>query len=255
MQFSEKLMRLRRKAGLSQEQLADQLGVTRQSVSKWESGAAMPELGKLIALSEQFDVSVDYLVKNHLEEDPQPEKREQSARLEAKVDTLVRDYRRSFGPVFQYTSKARLLGFPLVSVRFGHDRHPTAHNTAVGIVAVGNFSVGVISVGLISTGVLPVGMISLGLLALGLVAVGGVAIGVSAVGVVAAGVAAMGWKAAVGVSARAAVAIGQEVQGEHVLEWGAGLNAAQVEAFLHTHCPGLWSPLARLLAFFGTHIK
>lgn len=50
MQFSEKLMRLRRKAGLSQEQLADQLGVTRQSVSKWESGAAMPELGKLIAL-------------------------------------------------------------------------------------------------------------------------------------------------------------------------------------------------------------
>ena len=41
MQFSEKLMRLRRAAGLSQEQLADQLGVTRQSVSKWESGASL----------------------------------------------------------------------------------------------------------------------------------------------------------------------------------------------------------------------
>lgn len=48
MHFSEKLITLRRKAGLSQEQLADRLGVTRQSVSKWESGAAMPELGKLI---------------------------------------------------------------------------------------------------------------------------------------------------------------------------------------------------------------
>ena len=45
MQFHEKLTELRRKAGLSQEQLADRLGVTRQSVSKWESGAAMPELG------------------------------------------------------------------------------------------------------------------------------------------------------------------------------------------------------------------
>ena len=62
MQFSEKLSQLRRKAGLSQEQLADRLGVTRQSVSKWESGTAVPELGKLIALSELFEVSVDYLV-------------------------------------------------------------------------------------------------------------------------------------------------------------------------------------------------
>lgn len=257
MQFCEKLMRLRRKAGLSQEQLADELGVTRQSVSKWESGAAMPELGKLIALSERFAVSVDYLVKDHLEEEPAPEtvREDQSARLEAKVDTLAQDYRRSFGPVFRYTSKARLLGLPVVSIRFGHDRHPTVYNTAVGIVAVGNFSLGVLSVGLITAGVVPIGLISLGLLALGAVAVGGVAIGVSAVGVVATGVAAVGWKVAVGVSARAAVAIGQEAAGEHVLLWGDGLTVGQVESFLQTHCPGLWSPLAQLLTFFGTHIK
>ena len=255
MQFCEKLMRLRRRAGLSQEQLADELGVTRQSVSKWESGAAMPELGKIVALSERFTVSVDYLVKDYLEEEPEPEREDQSARLEAKVDTLARDYRRSFGPVFRYTSKARLLGLPLVSIRFGHDRHPTAHNTAVGIVAVGNFSVGVLSVGLISAGVLPVGLISLGLLALGAVAVGGVAIGVSAVGVAAAGVAAVGWKVAVGVSARAAVAIGQEAVGEHVLLWGDGLTRGQAASFLKTHCPGVWQPLAQLLAFFAAHVK
>lgn len=255
MQFGEKLISLRRKAGLSQEQLADALGVTRQSVSKWESGAAMPELGKLIALSERFEVSIDYLVKDYLKEESVPEREDHSARVEAKVDSLARDYRRNFGPVFAYTSGARLLGLPLVSVRFGHDRHPTSNNTAIGIVAVGNFSVGVISVGLIAAGVFPIGMISLGLLALGLVAVGGVAIGVSAVGVVAAGVAAMGWKVAVGVSARAAVAIGQEAVGEHVLLWGDGLPAGQVESFLHTHCPGLWGPLARLMAFFGSHIK
>ena len=46
MNFSEKLTALRRREGMSQEQLADRLGVTRQSVSKWESGAAQPELAK-----------------------------------------------------------------------------------------------------------------------------------------------------------------------------------------------------------------
>ena len=68
MEFSEKLSDLRKKAGLSQEQLADRLGVTRQSVSKWESGTALPELVKLISLSEIFGVSLDYLVKDYIEE-------------------------------------------------------------------------------------------------------------------------------------------------------------------------------------------
>ncbi len=63
MQFSDKLTELRRRRGLSQEQLADFLGVTRQSVSKWEFGTAMPELGNLIALSDLFSVTVDALVK------------------------------------------------------------------------------------------------------------------------------------------------------------------------------------------------
>ena len=131
MQFHEKLTELRRKAGLSQEQLADQLGVTRQSVSKWESGAAMPELGKLIALSELFGVSIDYLVKENQTSDPRPagEGDSCSARVEEKLDLLARDYRRSFGPVYQYTSRRTLLGLPLVSIRFGHDRHPTRYNT------------------------------------------------------------------------------------------------------------------------------
>ena len=66
MEFSERLMILRKQAGLSQEQLADRLGVTRQSVSKWESGTALPELVKLISLSEMFGVSLDYLVKDYI---------------------------------------------------------------------------------------------------------------------------------------------------------------------------------------------
>ena len=75
--FSEKLLELRRREGLSQEQLADRLGVTRQSVSKWESGAAAPELSKLVALSELFSVSVDYLVGLTDEATPDPRRRKQ----------------------------------------------------------------------------------------------------------------------------------------------------------------------------------
>ena len=203
MQFYEKLTELRRKAGLSQEQLADRLGVTRQSVSKWESGAAMPELGQLIALSELFGVSIDYLVKESQTSDPLSagEEDSSSARVEKKLDLLARDYRRSFGPVYQYTSRRTLLGLPLVSIRFGHDRHPTRYNTAVGVVAIGNFSVGIFSVGLISAGVVSVGMIALGLAAAGMVSIGGAAVGHRAMGIWSVGDSALGRKSAVGAAA------------------------------------------------------
>lgn len=63
MELSENLIRLRTEKRLTQEELADLLGVSRQSVSKWESGASVPELDKLIRLSEVFGITVDELVK------------------------------------------------------------------------------------------------------------------------------------------------------------------------------------------------
>ncbi len=63
MAFSEKLYELRRKGSLSQEQLAEQLGVFRQAISKWESGKAMPESDTLVSISQYFNVSLDYLMK------------------------------------------------------------------------------------------------------------------------------------------------------------------------------------------------
>ncbi len=63
MTLGENLVRLRTAMGLSQEALADQLGVSRQSVSKWETDASVPELDKLIRLGEVFGVSLDELVK------------------------------------------------------------------------------------------------------------------------------------------------------------------------------------------------
>lgn len=62
MKLCEKLYELRRAAGLSQEELAERLNVSRQAVSKWENGAAQPELSKLVELSRLYGVSVDVLL-------------------------------------------------------------------------------------------------------------------------------------------------------------------------------------------------
>lgn len=63
MKFAEKLITLRKGRELTQEQLAEQLNVSRQSISKWESGQVIPEVDKIVELSKLFDVSIDYLLK------------------------------------------------------------------------------------------------------------------------------------------------------------------------------------------------
>lgn len=63
--LSEKIYTLRRTSGLSQEQLAEKIGVSRQAVSKWEGGLSTPELDKLKALSELFHISIDELTSEH----------------------------------------------------------------------------------------------------------------------------------------------------------------------------------------------
>ena len=64
MALSEKIYALRKKSGLSQEQLAEHLGVSRQAISKWESGQSIPESDKLLAISSYFEVSLDFLMKD-----------------------------------------------------------------------------------------------------------------------------------------------------------------------------------------------
>ena len=63
MEFSEKLITLRKGRDLTQEQLAEQLNVSRQSISKWESGQVIPEVEKIVELSKVFNVTLDYLLK------------------------------------------------------------------------------------------------------------------------------------------------------------------------------------------------
>lgn len=66
--FADKLIQLRKKAGWSQEELAEQMNVTRQSISKWEGAQSIPDIDKIIQLSELFGVSIDYLLKDKIED-------------------------------------------------------------------------------------------------------------------------------------------------------------------------------------------
>ena len=70
MNLAGKILYCRKKAGLSQEALAEKLGVSRQAVSKWETGDAVPELSKLVLLAKAFDVTTDWLLS---ESEPEPE--------------------------------------------------------------------------------------------------------------------------------------------------------------------------------------
>ena len=66
--LADKITDLRKKNGWSQEELANQLGVSRQAVSKWESASSIPDLDKIVKMSIIFGVSTDYLLKDSLEE-------------------------------------------------------------------------------------------------------------------------------------------------------------------------------------------
>lgn len=63
MEIAERIQSLRKSKGLSQEELADKIGVSRQAVSKWESAQSTPDIDKIILISEYFEVTTDYIIK------------------------------------------------------------------------------------------------------------------------------------------------------------------------------------------------
>lgn len=74
MKLNEKIYWCRKNAGLSQEALAERIGVSRQSISKWETGEASPEISKLPLLAKEFNVTTDWLLsEDGIPEEPQPQ--------------------------------------------------------------------------------------------------------------------------------------------------------------------------------------
>lgn len=68
--LADKIIEERKKNGWSQKELANKLGVSRQAVSKWESSGSIPDLQRILQMSELFGVTTDYLLKDEIEEEP-----------------------------------------------------------------------------------------------------------------------------------------------------------------------------------------
>ena len=83
--LADKIASLRKQAGMTQEAFAERLGVTRQSVSKWESALSVPDMDKVLQMSRLFGVSTDYLLKDEIEE-PLPEHPAASAGEDGSLD-------------------------------------------------------------------------------------------------------------------------------------------------------------------------
>ena len=105
--IGEKIAELRRQNNMSQEELAERLGISRQSVSKWESGQSLPDIEKLPVLSDLFHVSIDYLVKEDtvpvtVTAEPEEEAKEEPLREEETPfrDSRFRDWQESVRKTF-----------------------------------------------------------------------------------------------------------------------------------------------------------
>ena len=91
MLLADKIVTLRKRAGWSQEELAAQLGVSRQSVSKWEGAQSVPDMQKVVQMSRRFGVTTDYLLKEELGE-PEPAPAEPDALLRCVTMEQAADY-------------------------------------------------------------------------------------------------------------------------------------------------------------------
>lgn len=91
MTFAEKLVQLRKREGYTQEEVADRLEVSRQAISRWEMGTAVPDSSNLLQISKLFKVSADYLLNDDYESDNDiPAVQETSRTLERKYNGTIR---------------------------------------------------------------------------------------------------------------------------------------------------------------------
>ena len=199
MTLGDKLSKKRKENNLTQEQLADILGVSRQAISKWESDIAYPETDKLIRISELFNCSLDYLLKDVEETEGTQSINAFSFPIKAllherKSERMIRGM-----PLWHIGKKARGI------IAIGIDAQGVI---AIGLNARGVLSFGLLSLGLISFGMLSLGLISLGLLAIGILSAGTFAAGVFATGAICLGVISLG-AVAIGDFSVGALAIGK----------------------------------------------
>lgn len=210
MTFGEKISKVRKENNITQEQLAEKLGVSRQAISKWESNTAFPETEKLIKMSELFDCSLDYLLKDSIE----------SERSAGQTDRG-----RSFFRIRERKSSKTWRGLPLWQIGKNANAVVAVGLNAKGILAIGLMARGVFSWGLLSIGLFSFGLLSIGLIAAGTLAIGCLALGAIAAGNMAIGAIALGLIASLGAVSIGSFSVGALSIGKYIAI-GANAHAA-----------------------------
>ncbi len=216
MTLGEKIYSLRIRSGLSQEAFGEKLSVSRQSVSKWETDQSVPELDKIVVISNLFMVSTDYLLKETISDETAVGEKgslgmEQGSAYIERNACGDQIYAVAKHRVFyEYKSKKSWRGLPLVHVNIGFGR------SAKGVIAIGLAAKGIVAIGLAGLGIITLAPVGIGLLlSMGVIAVGGIALGNFAVGIIALGAVCVGLFSmgalAVGQFSLGAMAIGQQV--------------------------------------------
>ena len=222
MTLGEKIYNLRTEKGFSQEALGEKLGVSRQSVSKWETDQSVPELDKIVAISEVFGVSTDYLLKEKEEAYLEKER--------PREEEFIREgYRCNRRTHYEYKSKKMIGKLPLVHINLGTGIYRAKGIIAVGTIAQGGFAVGLAAMGGFSIGIVSLGILALANLAFGIIAFGSFAVGVISIGAFAFGIFTMGamtfGQFAFGASAHGAqVAVGDVASGKIALGYSRAVG-------------------------------
>lgn len=261
MSIGEKLAKLRKENNYTQEQLATILEVSRQSISKWESDLAYPETDKLIRLAKLYDCSLDYLMKDEVE-DPKPY---EPSKTQANYLTINLQ---SF--YYEKKSAKTIFGLPLYHINIGYGRVAKGiiaiGLASRGFISIGLFSLGLFSIGLFSIGLLALGVISLGLLlslgsiAVGIIAIGAISLGILSIGALSIGSFSIGAKAigyyfAYGDESSALIAIGRSAASGSLFEKVGSLNsgeASNVKTLLDENVPFIFGWAKEIVkAFLG----
>lgn len=222
MTLGERIMKLRQSKGLSQEEFGAEMGVSRQAVSKWETNQAVPDVDKIIQMSDFFKVTTDYLLKDTNNQTYSVNETSNSSVPKKSIKERMH---------FERKSKKTFLGLPLYHINIGLGAYKAKGVFSIGMISTGLISIGLLSIGILSLGILSLGLLlSIGNIALGGISLGGVSVGVLALGGVAIGIfsigglsvgiysmggCAIGSKIAFGGYAQGYIAVGDKAVGNH----------------------------------------
>ena len=233
MTIGERIAEERKKKGMTQEDMAEKLNLSRQAISKWESGSSFPDTENLLKLSFLFSVSVDYLLKGEMVEEKNGEEEKEVFHLP--YSSLSRMKERH--------SEKTLWGLPLWSVG----------RNAKGFFALGFRSEGIFSLGFFSKGVFSLGCLTLGGISVGMASLGLLSLGAFSGGIISFGAVSLALMASVGAISISPLSIGSLSLGE--ISIGAfsrgrffayGDDAKALVALASTKAEGTWAELLPL---------